>query len=83
MIYLAVGESIICGTRSLHEVLEETHAEVIQFMLKSIVSAFPQNNNKKERQHCPSASVFSLSSMMIVKNMISKGRKPAGTIVGP
>lgn len=26
--HLSVGESIICGAWSLHEVLEETHAEV-------------------------------------------------------
>lgn len=27
---LTVGESIVRGTRSVHEVLEETHAEVSQ-----------------------------------------------------
>ena len=30
IISLSVGESIVCGSRSFHEVLEETHAEVTQ-----------------------------------------------------
>lgn len=61
VVSLSVGESIISGTRSLHEVLEETHAEVGCVESNSLLKGAWGLSHRRQKAACAGSSLRCLS----------------------